>query len=135
MPARPNRIPQSLYLDLLAIPYVEHGRTLEGMDCVGLFMEIQRRLGRHLPVYESDPTILADSLIAWERVETPEAGDGVLLFSSDPPWHLATVIGPNEMIHGKEGAGMVVERFDTPAHRRCIEGFYRWKSQVPAPSV
>jgi hypothetical protein len=108
---------------------------MEGLDCVGVFLEVQRRLGRSLPFYASDPAVLSASLEGWERVTVPEPGDGILLFSEDPPWHLATVIGGNEMIHGKEKAGVVVERFDAPAYRRLIEGFYRWKNQVSAPSA
>ncbi len=126
MPVRP-KLPFALYGDLLPVPYLKDGRTLAGLDCVGVFLEVQRRLGRTLPLYESDPAILAASLGKWERVEAHEPGDGVLIYSADPPWHLATVISAVEMIHGKQGCGVVVERLDAPAYRRRIEGFYRWK--------
>ena len=121
------RLPFELYGDLLPVPYLAHGRTLQGLDCVGVFMEVQRRLGHALPFYESDPATLESVLPRWEKVDVPQPGDGILIRSSAPDWHVATVISPFEMVHGKEGAGVVVERFDSPAYARRIEGFYRWK--------
>ena len=126
MPAK-RKLAFSLYGDLLPVPYLKNGRTLAGLDCVGVFLEVQRRLGRTLPAYESNPAMLAAALGAWVKVEDPEPGDGVLIRSHDPRWHLATVIGGVEMIHGKDGCGVVVERFDSPEYARRVEGFYRWK--------
>lgn len=121
------RLPFELYGDLLPVPYLRNGRTLAGLDCVGVFLVVQRRLGRTLPMYESDPAIVAEALGDWEKVSEPDAGDGILIRSMNPAWHVATVIGGVEMIHGKEGCGVVVERFDAPEFSRRIEGFYRWK--------
>ena len=126
LPRKP-KLPFELYGDLLPVPYLRNGRTLAGLDCVGVFLEIQRRLGRTLPAYESDPAILAASLGKWERIEAPEPGDGILIRSIDPRWHLATAIGAVQMVHGKEGCGVAVERFDSPEYARRIEGFYRWR--------
>lgn len=121
------RLPFEVYGDLFTVPYLANGRTLQGLDCVGVFLEIHRRLGRDLPFYRSAPAQLASAMSRWERVDIPEPGDGILIYSNDPPWHIATVISPFEMVHGIEGAGVVVERFDSPAYARSIEGFYRWK--------
>ena len=119
-----------LYGDLLPVPYLRKGRTLAGLDCVGVFLEIQHRLGRTLPAYESDPEILESYLGEWARVETPEPGDAILIYSYDPAWHVGTVISLNSFIHGKDGVGVVVERYDRPEFSRRIEGFYRWKLQA-----
>jgi cell wall-associated NlpC family hydrolase len=124
------QLPAALYSDLLVVPYVEKGRDMRGLDCVGLFVAIQRRLGRWLPLYESDAALLEIAMQDWERVDSPQPGDGVLLRSTSPRWHLATVIGGNLMIHAKEEAGVVVERIDTPLYARRIEGFYRWKPKA-----
>ena len=132
---KPNRLPFALYGDLLAVPYLKNGRTAAGLDCVGAFLEMQHRLGRTLPLYDSNAALLAGTLGEWERVEVPEPGDGLLIYSANPRWHLATAISAVEMIHGKEGCGIVVERFDSPAYARRIEGFYRWKQQASGQSA
>jgi hypothetical protein len=121
------RLPFQVYGDLLSVPYLKDGRSMQGLDCVGVFILLQHRLGRILPFYESDPAVLAKALGDWVPVTSPEPGDGILIYSADPQWHLATAISATEMVHGKEGAGVVVERFDSPAYLRRIEGFYRWK--------
>lgn len=123
-------LPFELYGDLLAVPYRRHGRGLDGLDCVGVFLELQHRLGCSLPAYESDPEILSNYLGEWQRIETPEPGDAILIYSYDPPWHVGTVISSESFIHGKESAGVVVERYDRPEFSRRIEGFYRWKPQA-----
>jgi cell wall-associated NlpC family hydrolase len=115
----------SLYADMIGIPYLRAGRTAAGMDCVGVFLEMMRRIGADVPQYGSDPGILGISLARWDRMEFPEIGAGVLMRSSDPPWHLGVVVGPNLMIHGKEHCGVCVERFDSSIYSRRIEGFYK----------
>lgn len=128
-------LPFFLYGDLLTTPYVRGGRSFAGLDCVGVFLELQHRLGRTLPAFESDPSIVAAARGDWTRVDTPEPGDAILIYSSDPRWHVATVISPFQMIHGKEAAGVVVERYDSPEYSRRIEGFYRWKQPASVQSA
>lgn len=125
-----DRLPFSLYADLLPVPYLRAGRTIEGLDCVGVFAILQRRLGKPVPFYLSDESALSAALDEWVKVDRPEPGDGILMFSHDPPWHIGTVISANQMIHGKQGAGVVIERFDIPMFARRIEGFYRWKEKA-----
>lgn len=125
------KLPFSLYGDLLTIPYRYRGRRADtGLDCVGLFAIVQRRLGKPVPFYPSNEAGLDAARGQWLKVAKPEPGDGILMFSDDPPWHIATAISPNEMIHAKSGAGVVIERFDSPLFTRRIEGFYRWKDQA-----
>ena len=115
----------SLYADLLSIPWKPGGRDRDGIDCVGLFLEMQRRMGRTVPAYGSDEGVLAIARESWERVEDPQPGDAVLLRSSKPAWHIGTVTKRGVMIHAKEGAGVVVERYDAPQYARRVEGIYK----------
>lgn len=130
-------LPYALWRDLLGKPFEDRARGPQTFDCVGLFLELQRRLGRDLPAYGSREIELYMALVSdrWERVDKPEPGDGVLIYSDDPRWHIGTVAGGGYMLHVFAGHGVSRERYDTfPWHKR-IEGFYRWKQDSPLPSI
>ena len=40
--------------DLLGIPFTNRGRTLDGLDCYGLVMEVYKKFGITLPEYNAD---------------------------------------------------------------------------------
>jgi cell wall-associated NlpC family hydrolase len=120
-------LPSALWLDLLGKPFREGARGPDAFDCVGLLIEMQRRLGRVVPDWSSDPLVLASALARWERVRVPDPGDGVLIYSVNPQWHVGVVSGGGCMLHAHPDRGVARERIDAfPWHKR-IEGFYRWK--------
>jgi cell wall-associated NlpC family hydrolase len=122
------RLSPRLYADLIGKPFREHACGPQSYGCVGLLLEVMRRLGHTLPAYEHDAGALwvaVGDLGEWEKVAIPQAGDGVLLRSNDPPWHVGVLIDPQTMIHAHPNAGVVVERIDGALYRRRIEGFYR----------
>ena len=123
-------LPESIWRDLLGRPYAEDARGPEQFDCVGLFLEIQRRLGRAVPPYPSDPMLVPAARKQWERVETPAPGDAVLIVSHDPPWHIAVVLETEPqpwMLHSNSAMGVVRSRMDRFPWRNQIEGYYRWQ--------
>lgn len=123
-------LPASLWIDLLGKPFQEGARGPAAYDCVGLLLELQRRLGIAAPEFASTPAQLAPALAYWERVSDPQPGDGILLRSDDPPWHVAVVCGGGYMIHAHPSCGVVRERYNAfPWHKR-IEGFYRWRAAI-----
>jgi len=132
-----TRLPSVLYSDLLTVPYVANGRTMRGLDCVGLFVTIQRRLGRWMSLYDSEPSVLDVALQDWEQVDAPEPGDGILFrWHNRNRFHIAVAISRNQMIHAKdEAVGIAVERFDSPQYANRILGFYRWKPKASVPSA
>jgi|SRR5579864_2390035 len=118
-----------LYSDLIGKPYADHGRGPEFFDCFGVLIEIQRRLGNRLPDYISNPDTLDEiRKDDWREVFTPEPGDGILIRSLDPRWHVAVAIDSYQMIHIRKEGHVCIERFDDALWKRRIEGFYRWKS-------
>jgi cell wall-associated NlpC family hydrolase len=40
--------------DLLGIPFTNRGRTLDGLDCYGLVMEVYKKFDITLPEYNAD---------------------------------------------------------------------------------
>ena len=122
-------LPYSIWSDLLGKPFCSGGRGPDAFDCVGLLIEVERRLGHPIRNWSSHARFLASAKNEWERVTDPQPGDGILIYSTDPPWHVAVVCGGGFMLHVNRDAGQVTrERYDAfPWHKR-IEGFYRWKS-------
>ena len=128
MQARPSTLPAQLYADLLPVPYLAGGRTMAGMDCVGLFLELQARLGMQIPRYASDVSVIDVALASWEKLDRPELGAGVLIRSIDPRWHLGVMVSEDRFIHAKEGCGVAIDRLDSIFYRNRIEGIYRWQA-------
>lgn len=122
-------LPVTLWQHLLGLPFAEGGRGPEALDCVGLLLEMQRRLGNTIPDCASDVSLLADARQHWTRVDAPQPGDAVLLYSHDPAWHLGVVtdISPKVwMLHAYPKAGVIRSRLDRFPWKNQIEGYYRW---------
>lgn len=105
-----------IWVDLLGVPYLERGRTREGMDCYGLAVLLQRRQGRTV----ADPPVLG----AWARVESPEPGDAVLMrLKGQVPDHVATLISGTEVFHILEGG--TASKEPLADYSRHVVGFFR----------
>ena len=130
-----NTLPAAIWLDLLSKPYRFGARGPHEYDCVGLMLEIERRLGREIPPWGSRPRLLHAAKEQWERTDNPQPGDGILIHSTRPKWHIGVVTGGGYMIHAHQDIGYVVrERYNAfPWHNR-IEGFYRWIGTMEAQS-
>ena len=117
----------ALWIDLLGKPFLDGGRGPDAYDCVGLLLEVERRLGRPIPSWGSHARLLAAAKQQWEPTTDPQPGDGILLYSDDPPWHLGVVAGGGYMIHSHPSCGVVRERYNAFPWQNRIEGFYKWK--------
>ena len=84
---------------MLGKPFREGARGPAAYDCVGLFLEMQRRLGRDVPRYSSHEADSPSALHRFEPVMLPQPGDGILIRSADPRWHVGVVAGGGWMIH------------------------------------
>jgi cell wall-associated NlpC family hydrolase len=120
-------LPSALWFDLLGKPFASGARGPDAYDCVGLLIEIYRRMGITVPEWGSHVRELASARGLWMSVTEPIAGDAVLLRSDDPPWHVAVVTGEGWMIHAHPASGVVRERYNAFPWQARIEGFYRWK--------
>lgn len=123
-------LPNTLWLDLLGKRFEDGARGPDTFDCVGLLLELQRRLGNDVPAWGSHARELAGAMARWERVEDVQAGDGILIYSDSPPWHIGVVTGEGWMIHAHPSCGVVRERYNSFPWQARIEGFYRWKREL-----
>lgn len=124
-----DRLPFTLWDDLLGLPFAEGARGPQAFDCVGVLFEMQRRLGRSIPDCASNAELLADARRLWTRVTAPQPGDAVLLYSSEPAWHLGIVtdISPKPwFLHAYPKTGVIRSRLDRFPWKNQIEGYYRW---------
>lgn len=133
---QPTTLDPTVWADLLGVPYRPWGRTRAGMDCYGLVLEIQRRLGRPVPDVglDYDPLAPATGMVegaaagAWERVQDPAPGDMVLFWvlaaRGGWPDHAGVLIEPRKFLHLLAGrARACLSPLDRFADR--VAGFYR----------
>ena len=124
------------YDDLIGVPFADGGRDKKGLDCYGLASLLYARQGVLLPdfkvcAYNSE---LVDDTIGeqrkyWQRIDN--AGQLpipclVVIRFNHPVLcnHVGVYIGDGRFIHTREKIGVNIDRIDSPAWRRKIEGFY-----------
>jgi len=125
-----------MYSDLIGIPFKDGGRDVKGLDCYGLVMEIYRRNGIKLPEYYApafdDAGVSAQieearTLPIWQKAEgsnPPLLAVMAIKFNSPLCNHTGVYIGNGFFIHTRERIGVNIDRINSPAWRRRIEGFY-----------
>jgi len=127
-------LPASLWIDLLGKPWRKDARGPDAYDCVGLLLEIARRLGYLIPAYASTVSELDLARTHWEPTTDPQPGDAILVHSADPRWHVGVVSGGGYMLHSTQDIGEVVrERYNSFPWQARLEGFYRWKQVSSRP--
>lgn len=126
----------------LAVPYVRGGRDLRGWDCYGLYYHLMRMhhgtdVGSYSDDYPHTEGKASDEAVSgvlgryahrWQRVElgSEQAGDGIVFVIGGQPLHCGYVLTPGTMLHAMKGKGTTVERYDSPAWVKRIEGIYKW---------
>lgn len=124
-----------MYSDLIGVPFVDGGREkTSGFDCWGLVMEIYRRNGIELPDYKvacEDASRIHRTVVtqrfAWVRLEKelPDLCLVVLRFNTAVMCnHTGVYLGEGRFIHTRSKIGVNIDRIDSPAWRKRIEGFY-----------
>lgn len=123
-----------VYSKYVGVPYVDRGRDISGWDCYGLYAYVLAEvMGKQVPSYAGTYATADDASQAleqrgeWSRVtDEPREGDGVVFLLRGVPMHCGYVITPGYMLHALKGRDTAIERYDTMAWNKRIEGFYRW---------
>lgn len=111
-------------------------------DCWHVFARIQREvLGRDVPFFdgisycegvttreEIGDFIALHKFDQWQKIEKgqEQPGDGILFMMLGVPMHIGAVCAPGLFIHCERGSNSCVERYNSGAWSRRIEGFYRF---------
>jgi cell wall-associated NlpC family hydrolase len=122
----------------IGLPYVDKGRTREGVDCWGLVRLVLADVFHvNLPDYSGayrdgdDWGGIAHAVRAglaegpWVKTQQPRAGDLLILKIADRPWHCGVMLSSTRFLHAKPGDSVVHEPLDTPRWSNRIEGIYR----------
>lgn len=129
-----DKIPVTVYIDLLGKDFKYGGRGPDKFDCYGLAIEIYKRLGIELPEYESfaDPEQIDLGMNDGRRnylqeIPKPEVGC-MVMFSIRPPYvsHMGIMLDSNKFIHIMHKSQVSVERTDSLLWANKLAGFYRY---------
>lgn len=120
----------------IGVPFFHAGRSVYGLDCVGLLVLAAKDAGVDVPDETSySPFINADYLksridmVCRELTlgEEPQVGDLVLFRVSRSPQHMALIsdLKPMTIIHSFQTIGRVIEH-ELDAHwNKRVAGYYR----------
>ena len=122
----------------VGLPFKEHGRNREGVDCWGLVrLVLAERFGRRLPSYADGYASTGDAadigrlirgeMGPWRPVPErgEQAGDVVLMRLLNQPMHVGVVVAPGWMLHIEDGIDACLESYDGARWRRRVLGLYR----------
>ena len=122
----------------ITIPYKDHGRGFDGIDCWGLvYLIYLHELGISLPTYSEDYQTVAESkrigaLVVkerknWSKVNVLEKFDVVVIRMRGFPMHCGIYIGDGKFMHCLKGVNTTVEKIEASSWKSRIEGFYRYE--------
>ena len=122
--------------DLIGVPFKDGGRSKEtGFDCWGLVKEVYRRIGIDLLDFDigCQEASLINSAIEcqrqfWENVSNPNDHIPCLIVMRFNQAyflnHTGVYLGGGLFIHTRERLGVNIDRVDSPAWKKLIEGYY-----------
>lgn len=124
------------YSDLLGTPFLRHGRSKEGIDCLGIVLEMYRRAGidvpdplEHMPGDPLNEDIFADiTQGSWREVVGGYRELDVIVFrDSQGRLHVGVLVTLSKMLHATENNGVVVSPIRY--RQQSIEKVYRYECQ------
>lgn len=125
--------PQDIVKKYLGIIYEHRGRSLKGLDCWGLIVNIYRDYG--IKVFDledysrewarrGEDLILGNYYNCWKRVNCCAPGDVILIeYPRNIVGHAGIIIERGKFLHATR-EGVILDRIRNWKDRIC--GFYRW---------
>ena len=123
----------------IGIPFKPDGRDHTALDCWGLVCLVYKeQLNIILPDFKgifTDHDIATLRRVAkemksykekWQRVQTPQLYDVVMLRTGAYTWHVGLVLDNHRMLHVMTGINSVVEDYTGRYWGNRVEEFRRW---------
>lgn len=126
-----------MFESYVGLPFKAKGMDRDGVSCWGLVrLAIGELRGVWLPRFDDAPDDLGsddleryveNSKSDWRPVLRLNAKqfDAIILYDRGAATHIGLVTRPGWFLHVGEGRTSAIERYDSPAYTRIIEGFYR----------
>jgi len=122
----------------IGIPFVDHGRSYDGMDCWGLAKAVLKNefgvdlpdLGERYKSIKDTSTItrLVDEtkpLVDARQVDRPAPGDLAVIMYKGAAIHIGVYVGGGYVLHTNARIQSMLERVKSPNLKSRIEGWYR----------
>lgn len=120
--------------DYTGTPYRHQGRSIAGVDCIGLIIRVGEDLGYKINheayAYEQipNPSVLWTGMNSnFKRQKDMQEGDILVFRIYKEPQHMALYLGGNRMIHAYENIGKVSEHNFTPAWQKRLLAVYSYE--------
>lgn len=100
--------------DLIGIPYKDHGRDKNGLDCYGLALLVLERMGKHLDdvIYENHDQALSlqyAPLLNVRQIDFIKEG-ALIEIHVKGTLHIGVVLDNKQFIHATENQGVRISR-------------------------
>lgn len=123
----------------VGIPYLNRGRSREGVDCWGLVqLWYREQLGVEVPDYlwaytnahdfESVENAINENKKTWRRVDEADYGDVLVFRIKGVPIHVGIKQQGDDFLHAFQGTESCLERLSSVAWNRRLTEIYRWAS-------
>lgn len=134
------------YNKYVGLPFLEKGRTAEGLDCWGLARLVYKeQFEIDLPSFTSEYASVSDAehlqeLIAinkegWEAVDTPKEGDLLLISINGSASHVGIAINETQFLHVRENRDSAIEAINARLWKNRILGAYRYSPKSASLTV
>lgn len=121
----------------IGIPFKDHGRSRQGLDCWGLIRLIyNQELDIVLPDYSKEyvdatdrhhiPLLVYEQRKRWKSVKAPEEYDVILININKQPLHVGCMINARQFIHVMRGRHTTVDVVTNYEWKPRIDSFYRY---------
>lgn len=127
----------------IGLPFREHGRTRDGLDCWGLVrLVLGEQFGFDVPSLSGDYSrttdadaisrVIAREALEWRCVPASreDCGDVIVLRMRGQPMHVGLVLGDSYMLHVERGINSAIERYTSARWHARIDAFYRYKTYL-----
>lgn len=121
--------------DLIGIPFVEGGRSLSGVDCVGLVYLCYRRQGKEVSDFTDYRRIwqhralykMGNAPDQFSRIDTPSVGSIVAFAVHNRERaidHIGILVSPHHFIHALESVGVSRGDLSRAPWNSYVVGYY-----------